>query len=65
MKEDWYDPNSTKKQLQCLLNGCKPCSATAFCNEHDKVAGRAGPSVPDHCKECGEFIMDDQNRGGF
>lgn len=55
---DIYDPSATKRQLTCIMNGCKPCTAKLFCREHDKPVKGNIPSLPEHCGECGEYIYD-------
>lgn len=57
---EWYDPTQTKRTLVCTLNGCKPCGAKLYCREHDKPCKENAPSIPHHCEECGEFIMDEK-----
>lgn len=54
----WYDADNTKKGLDCLLSGCKPCDVQLYCRSHDKPAKGNIPSLPGHCKECGEYIYD-------
>lgn len=60
MSEDWYNVEDTKKQLTCILNGCKICNALVYCRSHDKPANGTAPGIPSHCDQCGEFIYDEQ-----
>ena len=66
-KSTWYNPEETKRQLTCIMNGCKPCGAPLYCRTHDKPAKGNIPSLPGHCQECGEYIYDSvrDTRGMF
>lgn len=54
----WYEAGQTKRGLVCIMDGCKPCTAKVYCREHDKPSKETAPSIPGHCKSCGEFIYD-------
>ena len=63
---EYYDPNATKKNLPCILNGCRPCNdGMKYCHDHGKPAGGLADSIPGHCKECGEFILNKSDRRGL
>ena len=53
---DWYNPNESKKDLSCIMNGCIPCTVPMYCTSHDKPAAVA--SVPGHCSRCGNWLYD-------
>jgi hypothetical protein len=61
--KDFYNPDQTKKQLTCIMSGCIPCTAQAYCKTHDKPQAIA--SVPRHCYECGQFIYSDNDTKGM
>jgi hypothetical protein len=58
MSDEWYNPDATKKQLTCIMNGCKICESKLYCKEHDKPCKGNIPSLPPHCSFCGEYIYD-------
>ena len=60
-----YDHSETKKQLTCIMNGCKVCKARGYCTEHEKPDHANAPSIPQHCKECGDWIYNDQEKKGM
>lgn len=63
---EWYNTDE-KRHLTCIMSGCRPCLAKKFCIPHDKPCKDNAPSIPLHCKECGEFIMNEKKdtRGMF
>lgn len=57
---EWYDSAATKRRLNCILQGCTPCTARLFCKAHDKPCKDNAPSIPLHCDECGEYLYDEK-----
>lgn len=62
---EFYDAGKTKKQLTCIMNGCKVCPQRGYCSTHEKPDGQNAPGIPEHCGECGDWIYNAREQKGM